>query len=372
MAPRGAIKGIPILSALQMGVAVPNPNSGEQPFFTIGVPTFNRHDLLRETLNSILAQGFTDFEIIVGNDFTAETLTCDMLGIFDPRIRIVNYPENLREVGNMNALLGMASGRYFTWLFDDDLYEPDFLQTAYDYLEKTGFPPAFFSSFRMMRVSEKFQPRKVHFTTSIELTGREFLRWYSESHPQIGSTCGLFDTTALRKTVGGVEELCSSVIGIYCEYLFLVKCALLGRIIYIDAPFYVYRRHADSASESNVDMENHLVAGQELVRRCGEVLRHPTLVDDYSASLLKICKIHIITFAYISSRYEFAQKKFGIGTVYRALSRHSQESLRTRKLYIGQGGDSSSRTRLAFLKVNIFCSYLIVRLLAHFVNKSLR
>ena len=50
----------------------------------------------------------------------------------DPRIRFVNHPTNLREVGNMNALLREATGRYFTWLFDDDLYEPGFLKAAYD------------------------------------------------------------------------------------------------------------------------------------------------------------------------------------------------------------------------------------------------
>jgi glycosyltransferase involved in cell wall biosynthesis len=81
-----------------------------RPFFSIGVTTYNRHELLRETLNSILAQSFTDFEVIVGNDYTQEVLTGEMLGITDPRIRFVNHPRNLREVGNMNALLEMAKG----------------------------------------------------------------------------------------------------------------------------------------------------------------------------------------------------------------------------------------------------------------------
>lgn len=341
-----------------------------QPFVTIGVPTFNRHDLLRETLNSVLAQDFTDFEIIVGNDYTAETLTCAMLNIADPRIRIINYPENLREVGNMNALLGMASGRYFTWLFDDDLYEPGFLQTAHDCLLQSGFPPAFFPSFRMMRVQERFQPNSIQSQPMIEFTGREFLRWYSSRRPKLASTTGLFDTVALKNIVGGVEELCDAVIGVYCEYLFLVKCALLGRIVYMDAPFYVFRRHADSASESNQDLEIHRVAGQELMRRCGEVVRHPTLVDDRSATLMKICEIHIITFAYVTSRFEFAHDKFGVGTLYRALSRHWQEASRSRQLYESQGGDTGVRISFAFLKLNMFCWYLIVRHLAYFFNRD--
>lgn len=326
--------------------------------------------MLKDALASVIAQSFTDVEIIVGNDFTDEVLTCELIGIADPRIRIANYPENLSEVGNMNALLGMVSGRYFTWLFDDDLYEPGFLQTAHDCLLQSDFPPAFFPSFRMMKVQERFQPNIIQPQPVVEFTGREFLSWYSARRPKLASTTGLFDTIALKNTVGGVERLCDAAIGIYCEYLFLVKCAQLGRIVYMDSPFYIFRRHAESASESNQDLENHRVAGHELVRRCGEVLRHPTLVDDYSANLMKICIIHIITFAYVTSRFEYAQKQVGVGTVYRALSRHWKESLRSRQLYERQGGDTGFRDSFAFLKVNIFCWYLIVRHLAHFSSRD--
>lgn len=343
-----------------------NSEPERNPFFTIGVPTYNRHDLLRETLNSVLSQGFTDFEIIVGNDYQAEVLTGAMLGISDPRIRFVNHPVNLREVGNMNALLEMATGRYFTWLFDDDLYEPDFLQTGHDCLVKTGFPPALFPSFRMMKVGEQFQPRKVSYGTMLELTGREFLHRYSDSRPEIGSTCGVFDTDSLRNKVGGVEELCASSIGIYCEYLFLVKCALLDRIVYIDAPFYVYRRHADSWSETNLELETHLVAGRELIRRSGKVLRDPTLMEDLSVNLQKICNIHIITFAYKAARIEFARSKFGVNTLYRAISRHWHEFLSTRKQYIDQGGDAGLLSSFSFFRTLLHCQYLILRLLIHF------
>lgn len=325
--------------------------------------------MLADALASVIAQSFTDFEIIVGNDYTDEVLTSEVLGISDPRLRIVNHPRNLQEVGNMNALLDMAAGHYFTWLFDDDLYEPDFLQTAHDCLVKSGSPPALFPSFRMLKPTEQFQPRRINAVTMIEFSGRDFLDWYSDRRPKVTSTSGLFHTATLRTVVGGVEALCASVIGFHCEYLFLVKCALLDRIVYLDAPGYVFRRHADSASESNQDLENYRVAGQELLKRCGDVLRQPTLVTTYSENLLKVARIHIITFAYVTSRFEFAQGKSLVGTCQRALSRHWDEASRTRALYVSQGGDAGFRTGFAFLKVNIYCWYVIVRLLAHFAGR---
>lgn len=346
--------------------------SGRQPFVTIGVTTYNRHDLLRQTLNSILAQTFGDFEVIVGNDYTAEVLTGEMLGITDPRIRFVNHPRNLREVGNMNALLDMATGRYFTWLFDDDLYEPNFLQTAHDCLATNDFPPALFSSFRMLPEEEKFEPQKLQYSTLSVLTGREFLRMYSASRPQIVSTCGLFDTAALRNIVGGVEELCSSAIGVYCEYLFLVRCALLDRIVYVNAPFVLFRIHSESWSESDREFDKYIEAGRELVRRCGEVLRHPTLADDYNANLMTICKQHLITVAHRSARIEVARKKFGVIAVSRALARLRKESSSTRKSFVNHGGDDSFRTRLDFIKMDFHCYYNIVLTMVSYLRRNLR
>ena len=336
------------------------------------MPTYNRHNLLRETLNTVLSQGFTDFEIIVGNDYQSEVLTCEMLGITDPRIRIVNYPHNLREVGNMNALLELASGRYFTWLFDDDLYEPDFLQTAHDSLVKTGFPPVLFPSFRMMKVQEIFTPRTLTVGTVLEFTGRDFLRWYSADTPQIASTFGLFDADTLRSTVGKVEALSPSIIGLYSEFHYLFKCALLDRIVFIDTPFYVFRRHAESYSESNLDLENHLTAGHELIRRSAEVLRHPTLVEDFSVNLQKICFIHIITFAYKTARIEFARSGFGVDTLFQALLRHWYEFQNTRKQYVDQGGAVSLIKKFLFYRALFHSQYLMVRLLIHFQTMSRR
>jgi glycosyltransferase involved in cell wall biosynthesis len=338
--------------------------NGERPFVSIGITTYNRHDLLREALESILAQTFVDFEVIVGNDYTEEVLTGEILGISDSRVRFVNHPVNLREVGNMNALLGMARGRYFTWLFDDDLYEPDFLETAHDCLVKAGFPPAFYPSFRMLPSREKFQPRKITGVNLVEFTGREFLRGYSPRQPRIVSTYGLFETAVLRDVVGGVEELCTSTIGVYCEYLFMVRCALLDRIVFMDAPFVLIRIHPDSWSESSSELDKYLAAGKELVRRSAEVLRHPILTADFDANLLTICEQHLITVAHRFAKVEVVRKEFGIHALWRAINRYRQERVQIRKVFRDQGSRDGFRTMLAFAKIDLIGYYTVVMNLA--------
>src|SRR3972149_1596543 len=117
------------------------------PFFSIGVTTYNRKELLKQTLISIINQTFTDFEVIVGNDYIGEVLDADVLGIEDPRIRFINHECNLGELNNMNALLAAAKGKYFTWQFDDDLYAPDFLKAVHAAIMKFDFPHCVYTSY---------------------------------------------------------------------------------------------------------------------------------------------------------------------------------------------------------------------------------
>jgi hypothetical protein len=74
-----------------------------------------------------------------------------------------------------------------------------------------------------------------------EFSGREFLAWYSPFHTQVFSTYGLFNTTVLNEKVGYPEDLSTLAVGLYSEYHYFLKCSLLDRIVYIDAPLYVFR-----------------------------------------------------------------------------------------------------------------------------------
>lgn len=51
------------------------------PFFSFGVTTYNRKDLLKECINSILSQSFDDFEVIISNDYVEEKIELSELDI---------------------------------------------------------------------------------------------------------------------------------------------------------------------------------------------------------------------------------------------------------------------------------------------------
>ena len=79
---------------------------------SIGVTTYDRLEMLGETVSSILAQTHKNLEILIGNDNPERNLTMSDLGLgYDPRVIIVNHSKNLGEINNLNWLLKNSSGR---------------------------------------------------------------------------------------------------------------------------------------------------------------------------------------------------------------------------------------------------------------------
>ena len=91
---------------------------------TVEITTYNRKDLLKEAINSILLQSYQNFYILIGNDYTSHNLNFENLGIpTDERILFYNHSNSLGEFSNMNFLLDKCKTELFTWLADDDLMQ---------------------------------------------------------------------------------------------------------------------------------------------------------------------------------------------------------------------------------------------------------
>jgi len=257
------------------------------PFFSIGVTTYDRVTMLIETLHSVLDQTFHDFEVIVGNDNTERKLTPESLQIDDPRVRIVNHEQNLGELGNMNELVRLSRGRYFTWLADDDLLAPRFLEAMHEGLTRFDLPPCAFSSFRngdQIPTGANPKPREIQL-----FSGREFLRLYWGNQLGAIGTMGTFDRDYLQRT-GGLEDVSRGKIALHTEYLHLVKLGLLEKIVYINEPLVVYRVHEGSWGCSNENFEEYKRSGANLARLSIEYLKRPELVNDFDENLTQLLK----------------------------------------------------------------------------------
>ena len=284
-------------------------STNSRPFFSIGVTTYNRPQMLKKTLLSISDQIFMDFEVIVGNDFAQEPLSADLLGILDPRIRIVNHSQNLGEADNMNTLLNLSRGRYFTWQCDDDLYAPNFLSEVHSALLKFNYPICVFTAYEFIYGTSNSKPAKTLSGQSKILSGRHFLKMYLSGKLKAMGCTGVYDKKYLQQ-LGGVECLTETSTPLYSEHLLLVKAGLAERVCHINEPLIKYRIHEDAWGCNAKDLSLYNQASHNLIRKSVTVLSDAKLQDDFRQNITSL--LNFVVFEY------FGKARAGDG----CLSRH--------------------------------------------------
>ena len=100
---------------------------------TIGLPTFNRADFLKEALNSFCVQTFSDFELLISDNASTDPCVrelCERVAAEDERVRYVRHDKNRGPEANFWYVWEQARSPYFMWASDDDVWPPDFIARA--------------------------------------------------------------------------------------------------------------------------------------------------------------------------------------------------------------------------------------------------
>ena len=104
---------------------------------SIGLPVYNMESTIRETLESLLNQTFSNFEMIISdNDSTDSTSQiCQEYAQKDERIRYYHQNKNMGPWWNFMFVLEKANGNYFLWAAGDDTFLPTFIEKNLKILE---------------------------------------------------------------------------------------------------------------------------------------------------------------------------------------------------------------------------------------------
>ena len=94
---------------------------------SVCIPTYNRSDYLKYAINSVLAQSYRDFELIVCDDGSIDDTKEVVNSYQDSRLRYVRHPQNIGRSRNMRSGFDAAVGEYFIKFDDDDAIAPTFL-----------------------------------------------------------------------------------------------------------------------------------------------------------------------------------------------------------------------------------------------------
>jgi|CXWL01.1.fsa_nt_gi glycosyltransferase involved in cell wall biosynthesis len=212
------------------------------PLVSIGLPVYNGQRYLALALDSLLAQTYTNIELVVCDNASTdstESIVRHYAG-GDPRVRYVRNPVNLGGVANHNLAFTLSRGVYYTPAAYDDLREPTNIERCVAVLEQDAGAVLCYTG--IVRIDEQGrETAEPESTIRADVTDAvqrfaELIRLNYRLEP----TYGLMRAGVMRRTV---------LEGLYpdSDRVFLAEMALYGRFVRIPEPLF-YRREHDQRS----------------------------------------------------------------------------------------------------------------------------
>ena len=129
---------------------------------SIIMPSYNTGRFIAETIESVLAQTYENWEIILVDDCSTDN-TDDVVAPFlsDPRIKYIKNEKNSGAAVSRNRALREATGKWIAFLDSDDLWAPDKLEKQIAFMEENGYQ---FSYTNYREIDEDSKPLGRHVT----------------------------------------------------------------------------------------------------------------------------------------------------------------------------------------------------------------
>jgi len=211
------------------------------PKVSIGLPVYNGENFVRQAIESILAQTFEDFELIISDNASTDRTgeICRTFAAQDQRIRYTRNVENIGLTRNYNQVFTLSSGEYFKWNDHDDMCGQAFLMRCVQALDEN--PSVVLAYTRALTIDttgqpiKEWEPRPELTSSEVEIRFRRALK-QEETFPQQG----LIRTEVLTKT---------GLLGRYPEsdIVLLAEISLHGPFIEIPEPLFLLREHPQRA-----------------------------------------------------------------------------------------------------------------------------
>ena len=221
------------------------------PKVSVCIPVYNGSDYIAESIDSVLAQTFKDFELIVCDNCSTDNTEEIVRNYKDPRIRYVRNQKNLGGVGNANRCLELAVGEYICIWHHDDCMMPDNLERKVCLLDEHPDVGFVHSNIVLIDVKGEVISPNIWIEDSrhdyIENGIKAFQRFMS--YLPIGSSIFIGAVLARRECYARVG--CFSTELPHCDDVEMwFRMALFYNVACIGTPLVKYRIHPASSSSS--------------------------------------------------------------------------------------------------------------------------
>jgi len=256
------------------------------PTVSIGMPVYNGEKHLPSALNSLLAQTFADFELIISDNASTDGTQsiCREYAGRDRRIRYFRQGENRGGNANFQFVLDQARGAYFMWASHDDKREPAFIERLWAVLGSHDDFACVMSDVQNLSDDDADLGITCLDSIRVEKVQEHWdsvrLLFFENPTTQIFfSVYGLFRTSILRQVSityhGRLRHIGGS------EIPLLAQIATRGKIASISDVLMVYRRREDSAYHTELKRMS-FVARLDGLGNVSACLARIALVSDMS------------------------------------------------------------------------------------------
>lgn len=202
------------------------------PFFSIIIPLYNKERQIAQTLDSVLAQSVTDFEVVVVDDGSKDGSAEIVKGYSDSRIHYI-YKENGGVSSARNRGIKEAKGEWILFLDGDDLLD---VNALYVFNKLKQFAPEckmFIGGVRTKQRGVNLDTNKRDEEKLYKTKCPYFKQWLNEFYPRPGAT--LIHNSLIRR-YGNFDERMS----FFEDYEFGWRMMQCGKVAYTSKPIIIY------------------------------------------------------------------------------------------------------------------------------------
>ena len=207
---------------------------------SIGLPVYNGSKYIGEAIESILAQTYGDFELIISDNASTDDTEEVCRSYNDNRIRYYRSDKNRGAAWNYNRTESMANGEYFKWAAHDDKLSPDFLSKCIPHLDRNDDVVLVYTN---SIIIDKEGNITGHFDQSLDASSHDpwfrFKNLILKQHPCL-SFFGLIRRKALLGTArhGNYNS---------ADRVFLAHMSLKGKLVQIPEYLFYWRKHPEQS-----------------------------------------------------------------------------------------------------------------------------
>lgn len=213
------------------------------PKVSVCIPTYNTARYLPEAIESVLAQEFTDYELVICDNASTDETPDICRRYHDQRVRYMRFEEFVGQAANWNRCLDLATCEYVVLLHADDVLRPAFLKRATEMLDNNSHAGLVHCSVQHIgQTGEPLHVQKLYDEDRIDDGEVTFKRLLLEGC--LVNPAGVMVRRDLYKKVGRFTE--EIVWGV--DWHMWMRIALQSKVAYLAETLAEYRQHAQSGT----------------------------------------------------------------------------------------------------------------------------